>query len=78
VDSLSLEIFKSHLDIVLVCWLHVDLLEQRAWTSCPPEVPSNTKQSVILWDYAKMEVSEDSTSGYNYCLNVRYLFRCCG
>jgi len=32
VECPSLEIFKSHLNIVLGNWLQVDLLEQESWT----------------------------------------------
>ena len=46
--SPSLETFKSCLDMVLGNWLQVALLEQEAWTRCPPEVPSNLKQPVTL------------------------------
>lgn len=33
-----LQIFKSHLDMVLGSWLWVVLLDQRIWTRWPPEV----------------------------------------
>ena len=48
VESLSLEILKKCLSMVLGNWLQVALLEQGVWTRWPPEVPSNLNHSVIL------------------------------
>ncbi|KAK4831192.1 hypothetical protein QYF61_015924 [Mycteria americana] len=48
VESLSLEVFKSCLDVVLGNWLQVALLEQGGWTRWPPEAPSNVNYSVNI------------------------------
>jgi len=44
----TLEILKSHLDVVLGNWFSVALLEQWGWATRPPEVPSHLSHSVIL------------------------------
>ena len=46
VESPSLEVFKTHLDVILCNLLWVILLYHGGWTS--PEVPSNPHHSVIL------------------------------
>jgi len=48
VESPSLKIFKTHLDVVLCSLLQVTLLQQEGWTRWPTEVPSNPYHSVIL------------------------------
>jgi len=48
VESPSLEIFKTRLDVVLCSLLWVTLLRQGVWTRWPTEVPSNPNHSVIL------------------------------
>jgi len=48
VESLLLEIFKSHLNMILGSLLWVALLEQAHWSRQLPEVPSNLNHSVIL------------------------------
>lgn len=50
VESLSSEMLKSCLDVVLGIWLWVTLLEQEHWTKWLLEVPSNLSHSVKwLW-----------------------------
>ena len=45
-QSPSLEMLKSHLDMVLGNCLWVTLLEQGGWTRWPPELPSHLDHSV--------------------------------
>jgi len=47
VESPSLEIFKSHPDIVLGNWIYLALLEQGVGLDDLQEVPSNLNYSVI-------------------------------
>ena len=49
VESPSLEIFKTCLDVVLCSLLWVTLLLQEGWTRWPTEVPSNPCHAGILW-----------------------------
>ena len=49
VQSPSLEIFKTCLDVILCSLLKVKLLRQRGWTRWSPEVLWNPYYSVILW-----------------------------
>lgn len=50
-ESLSLEIFKTHLDMVLGNLLSLTLLKKRGWARRSWEIPANPNQSVILWGY---------------------------
>lgn len=51
VESLSLEIFKTHLDMVLGNLLSLTLLKKRGWAGRSWEIPANPNQSMILWGY---------------------------
>lgn len=48
VETPSLEILKSFLDIVPGSWLYMALLKQGSWTRWLPGVPSNFSYSVVL------------------------------
>lgn len=47
VESLSMEVFKIRLDVVLGNLLWLPLLEQRDWTRQSPEVPADINRSVM-------------------------------
>lgn len=48
VESPSLDILKSYLNMVLAKLLQVALLDQRCWARWPPEVSASLKRPVIL------------------------------
>lgn len=54
VESLSLEILRTCLDMVLgIIWLSTMPIVQRIWTRWPPEIPPSLNRSVVLWKLSK-------------------------
>lgn len=64
VESPSLELFKSHLNMALGSLFYVTLLEQTVWTKRLPDVPSNLSHSVILCDPVNPQREESLDAGY--------------
>lgn len=64
-ESLFLETFKTHLDVIMCSLLQVNLLQQQGWTRWFLEVPFNPRYSVILW-YALVKNVGDHN--YTFCL----------